>query len=79
MRWRFSVGTLLEDRGNICMIKAHLPIGCETFERNDANSLTDAIFSVIKHQPEHAQRKSLIRRNSIDYVVKKLESIIEEG
>ena len=32
MRWRFDVGTLLEDRGSICMIKAHLPMGCEAFE-----------------------------------------------
>jgi len=32
MKWRFNIGTLLEDRGRICMIKAHLPIGCEAFE-----------------------------------------------
>jgi len=31
MKWRFNIGTLLEDRGNICMIKAWLPKGCETF------------------------------------------------
>ena len=32
MKWRYKVGTLLEDRGKVCMIKAHLPLGCETYE-----------------------------------------------
>jgi hypothetical protein len=32
MKWRFEVGTLLVDAGKVCIVVAHLPTGCETFE-----------------------------------------------
>ena len=32
MKWRFKVGTLLEDSGTVGVISAHLPLGCETFD-----------------------------------------------
>jgi len=32
MKWRYKVGTLLEDSGEVCMVAAHLPLGCKTFD-----------------------------------------------
>ena len=32
MKWQFEVGTLLNDSGKVCMVSAHLPSGCETFD-----------------------------------------------
>ena len=32
MTWRFDIGTLLVDRGRVCMIIKHLPIGCKSFD-----------------------------------------------
>ena len=32
MKWRFKIGTLLDDSGKICIVTAQLPIGCKTFE-----------------------------------------------
>tara|TARA_A100001011_G_scaffold218184_1_gene226109 strand:+ start:135 stop:362 length:228 start_codon:yes stop_codon:yes gene_type:complete len=34
MKWRFKIGTLLEDQGRICIVSALLPMGCETMKLN---------------------------------------------
>ena len=73
MKWRFKVGTLLEDQGGICIVSALLPMGCETlshctkmnwrdnYELIYTNQTTYIIGAVALHRLVDQGRVNLIK------------------